>query len=122
MDNIKWSEIIESNREVLEDQLLETIKDMYNVNSSHYTDIEINQEGKISEAYFVGNGQTSESYEGKTCIVAKIFGWMPDYDENLEELMEHKDIYSDEYWDNCKDEILDKAIFENQAHEEWNEN
>jgi hypothetical protein len=120
MDNIKWSEIIESNREALEDQLLETIKDMYNVNSSHYIDIEINQEGRIFKAYFVNNGQTMESYKGETCIVAKIFGWIPDYDENLEELMEHKDIYSKEYWDNCKDEILNKAIFENKAYEEWN--
>ena len=96
MENqIKWTEIIEANREAVENAIKEAFQTAQGMQNGYSVHVEIYENGKIEASINSHNWQSQDSWDGKCFRVATIQAWDYEYND-FENMRSDKNLF-DEY-------------------------
>ena len=79
---MKWSKLMEENREVIVEKMVEAFKEAEGGMSGWSIGVEMDQDGDVWTTGLMSQGSQSESsWKGETTIIDNIGSWNLDYDE-----------------------------------------
>jgi len=78
----KWSELMEENKDVIIEKMVEAFKEAEGGMSGWHNGVEMDQDGDVWTTGIMSQGsQSQSSWEGKTFIIDWIKTWNSEYDE-----------------------------------------
>ena len=94
-NKINWAEIMEQNRETIEETIQQAKRETFGTMQGWHVDIEINKKGEswTTELFSTGS-QSMSSWKGETFIVTHINSWNIEIDE-LEEIKHDEKLYTE---------------------------
>ena len=94
-NKINWSELMEANRDKIEETIREAKKETYGTMQGWRVDVEMDEDGEVWTSGLASQGsQSMSSYNGETFIVCSIESWEVDTNES-EDIKYHKELYAE---------------------------
>ena len=94
-NKINWSELMEANRDKIEETIREAKKETYGTMQGWHVDVEMDEDGEVWTSGLASQGsQSMSSYNGETFIVCYIESWEVDTNES-EDIKHHEKLYAE---------------------------